>query len=203
MRRVILPIIALALVLTNSRGGTIAVGNFDISAHLPNSTPVTSTISAMWGSYSAGTFTPFFSSTQSAANTGYLDGAGAELSVVLVQSDNNVIAVGTPMFVSIFNVPGGAGTSTWTSGAEQIVLSDPAWLAPTFTLTTPELFFDVTASTAAMALGQFGGATGTYNFNGGSPPASLTLIPEPSSYALLGLAGLALGGYAARRRRRA
>jgi hypothetical protein len=201
MKRSILPILSLALLLTSSRAGTIAVGNFDISAELPNSTPITSTISAMWGSYSGGTFTPFFSNTQSANNTGYLDGAGAELSVVLVQSDNNIIAVGTPLFVSIFNVPGGSGTSTWTSSAAQIVLSDPAWLAPTFTLTTPELFLDVTASTTAMALGQFGGATGTYNFNGGSP--EITLVPEPSTYALLGLAGLALGGYAARRRRRA
>jgi len=201
MKKAILPIIAFALVFADSRGGTIAVGNFDISAQLPDSTPITDTISAMWGSYSGGTFTPFFSNTQSAINTGYLDGAGAELSVVLVQSDNNIIAAGTPMFVSIFNVPGGAGTSTWSSSAEQIVLSDPAWLAPTFTLTTPELFLDVTASTTAMALGQFGGDTGTYNFNGGSP--EVTLVPEPSTYALLGLAGLALGGYAARRRRRA
>jgi hypothetical protein len=32
---------------------------------------------------------------------------------------------------------------------------------------------------------------------------NLNLVPEPSTYALLGLAGLALGGYAARRRRRA
>jgi hypothetical protein len=33
--------------------------------------------------------------------------------------------------------------------------------------------------------------------------SSLVLVPEPSTYALLSLAGLALGGYAARRRRRA
>jgi hypothetical protein len=203
MKKIALPLFALALAVSSSQAGTIAVGNFDISAQLPNNTPITGTISAMWGSYSSATqtFTPFFSNTQSAINTGYLDGSGAELSVVLVQSDNNIISVGTPMFVSIFNVPGGAGTSTWTSSAEQIVLSDPAWLAPAFTLTTPELFLDVTASTTAMALGQFGGDTGSFNINGGSP--QVTLVPEPSTYALLSLAGLALGGYAARRRLRA
>jgi hypothetical protein len=32
---------------------------------------------------------------------------------------------------------------------------------------------------------------------------TVAMVPEPSTYALLGLAGLALGGYAARRRRRA
>jgi len=201
MKKLTLPLIALALAVSSSQAGTVAVGNFDISAKLPDNTPVTGTISAMWGSYSGETFTPFFSSTQSAINTGYLDGTGAELSVVLVQSDNTIIAAGTPLFVSIFNVPGGSGTSTWSSSAEQIVLSDPAWIAPTFTLTTPELFFDVSAATTAVALGQFGGDTGAYNYNGGSP--QITLVPEPSTYALLSLAGMALGGYAIRRRRRA
>jgi hypothetical protein len=180
-----------------SQAGSVTVEDFDITAFYPASTPVTGTISAMWGSYSGGVFSPFFSSTQSAINTGYLDAAGNELAVVLTQSDNNTITAGANLFVSIFNVAGGGGTSTWTSDAAQIILSDPAWVAPTFTLTTPSDLFGLTAATVAQP---FNGGTGVYDFNSGSPSVTLA-VPEPSTYALLGLAGLALAGYAVRRRR--
>lgn len=197
----ILTTIAASLSVTSlSRAGSVTVDNFDITAFYPTSTTLTGTVSAMWGSYSAGVFTPFFSNTQSAINTGYLDTAGMELAVVVTQANNTVIPAGSNMFVSIFNVPGGSGDSVWSSDAPQIVLSDPAWIAPTFTLTTPELNLPLTANTVAMPLAQFGGDSGTYNFNGGSP--EVTMVPEPSTYALLSLAGMALGGYAIRRRRR-
>jgi hypothetical protein len=179
-----------------SKAGSVTVEDFSVTAFYPASTPITGTISAMWGSYSGGVFSPFFSSTQSAINTGYLDGAGNELAVVLTQSDNNTITAGANLFVSIFNVPGGSGTSTWNSGAPQIILSDPTWVAPTFTLTTPTDVFGLTASTVALP---FNGATGTYSFNAGSPSVTLA-VPEPSTYALLSLFGIALGGYAYRRR---
>jgi hypothetical protein len=185
----------------SSRAGSVSVNDFDISAFAADASPITATISAMWGTYSGGAFTPLLSFTQSAQNTGYLDGSDNEFVVAFIQSDNSIIAADTPMFVSIFNVPGGAGTSTWSSSAEQIVLSDPTWVAPTFTLTQPQLDWALTSSTVAMSLAQFGGSTGTYNFNDGAP--QVTLVPEPSTYALLGLAGLALGGYAMRRRKRA
>jgi len=197
-------IISLALpllLLPKAQAGSVSVNDFDITAFGPNATPITSTISAMWGTYNAGTFTPLLGTSQVPNNTGYLDGGGNELAVFFTQSDNNLIAPGTAMFVSIFDVPGGAGSSTWSSTAAQIVLNDPTWIAPTFTLTTPQLDWALTASTIAMPLAQFGGDTGSYIFNSGNP--EITLVPEPSTYALLGLAGLALGGYAVRRRRRA
>jgi hypothetical protein len=201
MKSLLSAVILTTLTLASSKAGFVSLSDFDMSAFAPNSSSITSTISASWGTYSGGVFTPLLGNTQSAFNTGYFDGAGSELSVIFTQSDNTAIAAGTSMFVSIFNVPGGAGSSTWSSSAEQIVLSDPTWVAPTFTLTQPQLDWALTSSTVAMSLAQFGGSTGTYNFNGGAP--QVTLVPEPSTYALLGLAGLALGGYAMRRRKRA
>jgi hypothetical protein len=184
-----------------AHAGSVAVEDFNTTIFLPTSTPVTDTISASWGTYSGGVFTPLFGATQSTINSGYFDAPENELFVGLTQSDNTLLAAGTAMFVSIFNVPGGSGTSTWFSSAEQIVLSDPTWIAPTFTLATPELTWTLGSSTVAMSLAQFGGSTGTYSFNDGAP--QVTLVPEPSTYALLGLASLALGGYAMRRRNRA
>lgn len=52
---------------------------------------------------------------------------------------------------------------------------------------------------------QFGGATPAYTQvpNTSTALQSFTVVPEPSTYALLALSGVALGGYAVRRRRRA
>lgn len=52
---------------------------------------------------------------------------------------------------------------------------------------------------------QFGGATPSYTQvpNTATALESFTVVPEPSTYALLTLSGLAMGGYMIRRRRRA
>ena len=52
---------------------------------------------------------------------------------------------------------------------------------------------------------QFGGATPSYSQvpNTATALQSFTVVPEPSTYALLAMGGLALGGYMIRRRRRA
>jgi hypothetical protein len=72
---------------------------------------------------------------------------------------------------------------------------------PTWTLPAAGAFVDVFAETAS-----YGGALPDATFTSGAGaagPGGFTTVPEPSTYALLSLAGLALGGYAARRRRRA
>ena len=176
--RWILPLLLCAFVfapLQTSRAGSVILQDFDLTICKPDGSPITGTISAMWGSYSAGVFTPFLSATQSQLNTGYLIPEDNELLVALTQYDNRFVAAGTQMYVSIFAVSGGSGDSTWSSDVPQVVLSDPSWIAPTFTVTTPQLTWSLGASTVSMHLAQFGGASPTYNYNGGSPQICLRL----------------------------
>jgi hypothetical protein len=161
--------------------GSVALEDFKTSVFSSTGSPIIGTIAVSWGTYTGGTFTPLFGATQSTINSGYFDAPETELFVGLTQSDNTFLDAGTPLFVSIFNVPGGSGTSTWLSSVDQIVLSDPSWIAPNFTLTTPEILWSLGSTTIAMPLAQFGGATGTYNYNGGSPQITLAAPGPPPS----------------------
>jgi hypothetical protein len=183
----------------SAKAGSVAVEDFKLTVFLPGGAPVTSDISAIWGIWASGVFTPLLGATQVASNTGYYDPAEPELAVFLTQSNNDNIDIGANLFMSIYNVAPGVGTSTWSANLEQIVLGDPSWSAPAFTITTPSLIWSLTANTVAYSVA---GATGTYNFNSGSPEVTLA-VPEPSTYALLALGGLALAGHVIRRRRRA
>lgn len=85
--------------------------------------------------------------------------------------------------------------------------TDIGWLSPV--PTDPFGFSGIELSLAGNSIVAGEGASwspvGSPNPLTVSDPAgsSLVLVPEPSTYALLSLAGLALGGYAARRRLRA
>lgn len=75
-------------------------------------------------------------------------------------------------------------TTTTLAGDPVSIWTAPNWLIPAdgATLTWPANFSQITSTS--------------------SPEVSTAVVPEPSTYALLSLAGLALGGYAVRRRRR-
>jgi hypothetical protein len=187
-------IICLAISSTRLFAGSATLADFSITAFNPSGVAYTEQLSALFGSYTGGVFTPFIvSSPTIGVNSGYLLNADNEFQLNVTQGNNTSIVAGTPMFASIYQ-----GT-TYNSSAAQIVLTDPAWIAPTFTITTPALEWSISASTTAVSIL---GETGTFNYNDGSPEVTLA-VPEPSTYALLSLAGLALGGYAARRRLRA
>lgn len=79
--------------------------------------------------------------------------------------------------------------------------SDIAWIAPSDG-STVNLLATTSAVGGTLAANTF--APGDANMPGSAGGGQgFTTVPEPSTYALLSVAGLALGGYAMRRRRRA
>lgn len=114
-----------------------------------------------------------------------------------------------PSATQLYVLSSTSGTFDALAPWSLITGTDPSWFSPNptdpFGSSIIELSF---AGNSIVAAGNGGPGVGAYF---GSTPgttlsagdANVVLVPEPSTYALLSLAGLALGGYAARRRLRA
>jgi len=179
------------------KAGSVTLEDFSSTVFYPVSTQLTTGIIAtIWGLYDSGTkvFTPLISATPSASNSGFLDLPNTELFLNLVQGDNINVAVGSLLYAAIYNLPEG---STYNMTIAQAILTDPSWVAPTFTFSTPTLTFNLTANTTTVLTN--GAGQGLYNYNGGSPEVTLA-IPEPTTMALL--AGSLTAIMVLRRRRR-
>lgn len=144
-----------------------------------------------WGSYDNGVFTPFLSFDYNENNTGYIDIESPELLVTLTQGDNNVVAAGLQLAISISLREFG---TTYESSPLEIILTDPQWIAPTFVLVGSNLTVYFSESTVALK--------GSYSYNGGNEVLNFvgSAIPEPSAFAAI--AGLGILGFAATRRKR-
>lgn len=192
MKKTILAGLLALTAISASQAGTFSIYNDTLTI-----SGISTKISGLWGSYSSGVFTPLLTSTPTPGqNTGFYDGTSTpkELDVTLSQNTNNTIALGVSLYLSIYNLPEG---SAYSATANQIVLSDPTWLAPEFSIssTSSPAF---TANTVVNNLSGFTG--GSYSYNTGNPTISLSAVPEPSTYALMLLGGLGLF-FAARRRK--
>jgi hypothetical protein len=164
-------------------------GTFSIYSDKLTISGINTPIAALWGSYSSGVFTPLLTSTPTfGLNTGYYDpSSGPETAVALSQNNNNTIAETTALYLSIYNRAAGLA---YSSTVNQIVLSDPTWLAPAFGISS-STSVNFTANTVVNNLSGFTG--GSYSFNAGTPSVALaSAVPEPSTYALLAIAALGL-----------
>jgi hypothetical protein len=118
------------------------------------------------------------------------------------------IPTGSPLFVLASTTSAFDGTAPWAlvtgidSGWSSINATDP--LATGIIELSLAGNAILSAGFGGPGIGAFWSPAGPGTTTVADPAgANLVLVPEPSTYALLSLAGLALGGYAARRRRRA
>lgn len=183
---------AAGLAASSAFANSVALTDFSFSLFNGDVQVADATLDVRWGTYSGGVFTPFLSAAYNDNNTGYADLSSPELSVSLTQGDNVAVPAGTVLALAITNFDFG---TTYTPSEFEVILTDPTWVAPTFALVgLPDLDLTLTSNTTALK--------GQYSFNGGNEILNLQAIPEPSAFAAL--AGLAvLGGVATRRRRSA
>ena len=147
-------------------------------------------LAAFWGSYSGDVFTP----VSGGVNAGYF-GLGGDDSLASFSTTTNIgtVVAGSTLYLGIFDVASGSPFSSVTDSTARVILSDPTWIAPTFNTSPGSQTVELTSNTTAVF--------GNYTFGAGNQTIGLVAVPEPSSFAAL--AGFAVLGLAASRRRRA
>jgi hypothetical protein len=151
-------------------------------------TPVlgpTESIGARLGLWDGTTFT----SVGNVVGKGFFDNENKDLSAEISASSNpSGYATGTLLALAIYN---SAPTADYSSSVNRAILTDASWIMPTLAFgTTTKATYGLTANTIAQV--------GTYSYNSGNQ--TITLIPEPSTGALMALG--AVGMIALRRLRK-
>lgn len=118
------------------------------------------------------------------------------------------ITTGAPLFVLASTTSAFDGTAPWAL----VTGTDVGWSSPNASDPLASSIIELSLAGNQIVSAGFGGPGVGAFWNPSGPGtvtvtdpagANLTLVPEPSTYALLAMTGLALGGYAMRRRRRA
>jgi hypothetical protein len=139
-------------------------------------------LGARWGVWNG---TSFIQAVTSGANAGYVDlTGGPETSITLNQTNNSVYVAGTALAIAIYGNNGvldsqavNYSTSQGIAGFTQAVLTNTSWVAPTFANNANPVSFNFTGATAVV---------GSYASN------TITMVPEPSTYALLAIGAVGL-----------
>lgn len=143
-------------------------------------------LSGRWGVWDSGTST-FVQAVTNSLNAGYVDVPNTEIMVTLNQTSAANYAAGTAMSFAIFtDGSADAQALNFSAATRAVILSDVAWVAPSWANNAVNIPFTFTANTVARF--------GSYSFNGGNEVLTLAVIPEPSTFSLLagGLSLMAL-----------
>ena len=141
-------------------------------------------LGARWGGWNG---TSFIQAVTTGANAGYVDfttDPGPETSITLNQTNNSVYVAGTVLAVALYGNNGVSdsaavnySTAQGIAGFTQAVLTNTSWVAPTFANNANTVSFNFTGATAVV---------GSYASN------TITMVPEPSTYALLAIGAVGL-----------
>jgi hypothetical protein len=183
------------LILSVISIATISVSGLQASGLLLDATigdvigenPAAQVLGVRWGFYSDGVFTQAASGI-SVSNTGYLDIAFDELSTSLSATSNsgNVATPGAQLSLALY-YSGSIDSSdfNWSGSiTNYAILQDSTWTVPTFSLNPALTAITFTGSTQALV--------GSISNPSTVGATSITLVPEPSTYALMALGGLVL-----------
>lgn len=195
-------ILAIGLLGTASTlfGGSVTLSDVNFSFTLNGEAVAAGLYEVRWGTYSSGVFTPFFGDADFTSNGAYMDTGTPELLATFSASNNTVVIEESFLALSLSLLPDDSNYSLATS-LNSVVVVDPVWIAPTFTLLGPDQTFNFSSNTSVALLNGQNPAT-SFSFNGGNEVINLvtSAIPEPSSFAAF--AGLGMLGFAAMRKRR-
>jgi hypothetical protein len=204
MKSKLLALFAIVGSLTGLNAGSVALNDADFTFQLDGATLPGGLYEVRWGSFASGVFSPFYGNLDTINNGAYIDTGfvpgTVELIAALTAGDNSVTGPANTQLYLSFSTLSDDSDYAGATNLNSIVLTDPTWVAGTFTLLGPDLQYSFSSSTTVSLLAGQNPAT-SFSFNGGNEVINIVSVPEPSTYAAL--AGVAVLGLAALRRRRA
>ena len=158
---------------------SIVLYDDSFSVLVDNNTVSNRYMSALWGTYSNGVFSPLPN------GTGFVD-TGVdflEMQINYSKIDNSDVAVNTQLVLAIYDVDLVNFTAApYNSSYDKAILTDTLWRAPPFDSTPNMESFVFSSNTTALV--------GTFSYNGGNE--IIGVVPEPSTLHLTLLGLLAL-----------